>query len=106
MLTQHTLTKKGMSRGGSSLLILIVLVIATLLILTFLFILNVRNGKQAIQAYTLQDFMNNSSGLNDDTEQKSSFTETINNFFDKGHNENDIDDIDDDGDIGDGDGGE
>jgi hypothetical protein len=53
-----------------------------------------------------EDFMNNSSGLNDVTEQKSSFTETINDFFDKCNNENDIDDIDDDGDIGDGDGGE
>jgi hypothetical protein len=84
------------------------LVIATLLTLSFLFKLNVRNGKQAIQAYTLQDFMKNSSDSNDITEQKSSFTETINNFFDKGHNENDIDDIGDDGDLGDGggDGGE
>lgn len=52
--------------------------------------------------------MKNSSDSNDITEQKSSFTETINNFFDKGHNENDIDDIGDDGDLGDdgGDGGE
>jgi hypothetical protein len=70
-----------------------------LLILSFLFKLNVKNGKQAIQTYTFQDFMNNSS---DNTEQENSFTETINGFFDKGHNGSDFNQIDDDGDIGDG----
>jgi len=90
------------------LLILIVLIIATLLIIYFVFKLNVKSGKQAIQVFTLQEFMNNSIDLNDDTEQKSSLTKIINDFFDKDHNDSDIDHIDDDGDIGDGgdDGGE
>jgi hypothetical protein len=40
--------------------------------------------------------MNNSTDLNDNTEQKNSLTETINDFFDKDHNDSDIGDGGDD----------
>ncbi|UNJ81398.1 hypothetical protein (plasmid) [Metabacillus dongyingensis] len=58
-------------RSFSSLLILIVLIIAAVLLISFLIKLNMRDRKkEAIYAFTVQDFMNNHIDLNENTEQK------------------------------------
>jgi hypothetical protein len=81
---------------------LILTLFIVILITIFLYFI-LKNRQQVIQAFTIQDFMNNNShNVNDiDTNEQKTLIDTINDFFDDDNNEGNIDNGDN-GDIDDG----